>query len=251
MARRESRFAPVPRSSRPFCGRSGGAPAHLSYDLFMTEKKGWGSTVMGWFIVQDDASKSGEDEYVPFSEAPKKDAAPAAAEAPKPMPQVFNTPPPAATGGNVDFDAVFDAAGVDAEERGRVTKAADLLKSLPAGTDPIVRKQIVEASLRAFGVPIDQIIEAGVQEIQALEAYIRSGASDTESLSNESEKRIAQLQQQISDIRTVLQQSVEEQKQVMQLCNAKKLDIQSILEFFGQDTVAKVVKESPKLHEPA
>ena len=221
----------------------------------MTDKKGWGSTVMGWFIVQDGQTpKSGDDEYVPFSDAgatPKKGAAAAAAPAAKPMPQVFTTPPPAAKGGNVDFDAVFDAAGVDAEERGRVTKAADLLKSLPAGTDPIVRKQIVEASLRAFGVPIDQIIEAGVQEIQALEAYIRSGASDTESLSNESEKRIAQLQQQITDIRTVLQQSVEEQKQVMQLCNAKKLDIQAILEFFGQDAVAKVVKESPKLHEPA
>lgn len=219
----------------------------------MTDKKGWGSTVMGWFIVQDDANalKSGGDEYVPFSETSPAKKSAEAKPAEQPMPQVFATPPPAATGGNVDFDAVFQAAGVDEEERGRVAKAADLLKSLPPGTDPIVRKQIVEASLRAFGVPIDQIIEAGVQEIQALEAYIRSGASDTESLSNESEKRIAQLQQQIADIRTVLQQSVEEQKQVMQLCNAKKLDIQSILEFFGQDAVAKVVKESPKLHEPA
>jgi hypothetical protein len=48
-----------------------------------------------------------------------------------------------------------------------------------------------------------------------------------------------------------MQDRVEEQKQVMQLCNTKKLDIQAILEFFGQDAVAKVVKESPKLHEPA
>jgi hypothetical protein len=220
----------------------------------MTEKKGWGSTVMGWFIVQDGAPRSSDDEYVPFSDAssPKKaGAAPDAAEAPKPpMPQVFNTPPPAAPGGNVDFDAVFEAAGVDAEERGRVSKAADLLKSLPPGTDPVVRKQIVEASLRAFGVPIDQIIEAGVQEIQALEGYIRAGASDTEAVSNESEKRIAQLQQQITDLRTVVLQRVDEQESVMTACNAKKLDIQAILEFFGQDAVAKVVKESPKLHEP-
>jgi hypothetical protein len=217
--------------------------------FFMTEKKGWGSTVMGWFVIQDGAApKSGDDEYVPFSDsAAAKGTEPAA----PPMPEVFATPPPAAKGGNVDFDGVFEAAGIDAEERGRVTKAADLLKSLPPGTDPIVRKQIVEASLRAFGVPIDQIIETGVQEVQALEGYIRSGASDTETLSTESEKRIAQLQQQITDIRTVMQQSVEEQKQVMQLCNAKKLDIQAILEFFGQDAVAKVVKESPKLHEPA
>lgn len=218
----------------------------------MTEKRGWGSTVMGWFIVQDEAGhKPGDDEYVPFSDARTPGAKKAADAAPPPMPQVFNTPPPPAPGGNVDFDAVFEAAGVDAEERGRVAKAAELLKSLPAGTDPVVRKQIVEASLRAFGVPIDQIIEGGVQEIQALEAYIRAGASDTELLINESDKRIEQLQQQITDVRTVMQERVEEQKQVMQLCNTKKLDIQSILEFFGQDAVAKVVKESPKLHEPA
>src|SRR4051794_34568135 len=180
----------------------------------MTEKKGWGSTVMGWFIVSDDAGhKPADDEYVPFSEtsAPKKGASAADAAPQQPMPQVFNTPPPAAPGGKVDFDAVFDAAGIDAEERGRVGKAADLLKSLPAGTDPIVRKQIVEASLRAFGVPIDQIIEAGVQEIQALEGYIRAGASDTEAVSTDSDKRIAQLQQQIADLRTVMQQRVEEQ----------------------------------------
>jgi len=222
----------------------------------MTEKKGWGSTVMGWFIVQEgnEAGTAGGDEYVPFSDAVSADGSKKKGTAPAyepPMPEVFTAPPPPATGGNVDFDAVFEAASVDAEERERVNKAAELLKALPPGTDPVVRKQIVEASLRAFGVPIDQIIEAGVQEIQALEAYIRAGASDTEQLINESEKRIAQLEKSIADVRLVMQQRVEEQKSVISACNAKKLDIQSILEFFGQAAVARVVKESPKLHEPA
>jgi hypothetical protein len=36
----------------------------------------------------------------------------------------------------------------------------------------------------------------------------------------------------------------------MQACNAKKLEVQKVLEFFGQDAVARVVRESPKLHEP-
>src|SRR4051794_37678347 len=110
----------------------------------MIDKKGWGSTVMGWFIVQDGAAapQSGGDEYVPFSETSAAKKSGEANPGEQPMPQVFATPPPVATGGNVDFDAVFQAAGVDEEERGRVTKAADLLKSLPAGTDPIVRKQI-------------------------------------------------------------------------------------------------------------
>ena len=34
-------------------------------------------------------------------------------------------------------------------------------------------------------------------------------------------------------------------------CNAKKLEIQRVLEFFGQETVARVVRDSPKLHDPS
>ena len=33
-------------------------------------------------------------------------------------------------------------------------------------------------------------------------------------------------------------------------CNQKKLEVQRVLEFFGQEAVAKVVRESPKLVEP-
>jgi hypothetical protein len=32
--------------------------------------------------------------------------------------------------------------------------------------------------------------------------------------------------------------------------NKKKLEVQEVLEFFGQEAVARVVVESPKLHEP-
>ena len=127
----------------------------------MSDKKTWGSTVLGWFVVQEDGT--------PGATAPP-DAAPPAA----PEPPAFVTEPPAAPGGRVDFPKVYEAAGVGAEEQGRVAKAAELLAALPAGTEPAVKKQIVEASLKAFGVPIEKIIEGAVQEIQALEAYILS-----------------------------------------------------------------------------
>jgi flagellar motility protein MotE (MotC chaperone) len=217
----------------------------------MAEKKGWGSTVMGWFITQDGVT-AGAD-YQPFSDVTADSSAPAgdAAAPAAPMPEVFSSTPPAAKGGKVDFDAVFSAAAIEPQETERVAKAIELLQSLPPGTDPAVRKQIVEASLRAFGVPIDKIIETGVAEIQALEAYIRSGASDSQKLMDESDERIKALEKEIANVRTIMQQSVEEQKSVLQSCNTKKLDIQGILEFFGQEAVARVVKESPKLHEPA
>ncbi|HKR67004.1 MAG TPA: hypothetical protein VJZ00_24970 [Thermoanaerobaculia bacterium] len=211
----------------------------------MSDKKGWGSTVMGWFVVQDQPA-GGASETVPSDD----DALIASAAATEPDPQVFTSTPPAAPGGQVDFDSVYEAAGITAEEHQRVTRTLDLLNSLPPGTEEAVKKQIVMASLRAFGVPIEQIIESGAEELQALEAYIRGGARDTEQVTSEAEQRIRELEEEIANLRKGMQQRVEEQQKVMQACNAKKLEVQKVLEFFGQDAVARVVRESPKLHEP-
>jgi hypothetical protein len=48
-----------------------------------------------------------------------------------------------------------------------------------------------------------------------------------------------------------MQQSVTEQQNLIKVCNDKKLEVQQVLEFFGQETVAKVVQASPKLHDPS
>jgi len=224
----------------------------------MSDKKSWGTTVKGWFIVPDEASAAaGAEGYRPFSDLEAKPAgddddviARAAGTAAAPPAQVFVTKPPGAPGGNVDFDKVFEAAGVTAEERERITRTQQLLASLPAGTDPAVKKQIVMASLQAFGVPIEKIIESGAEELQALDAYIRDGATDTAGVTNDGAERIKQLEAEIVKIRTVMQQRVEEQNAVIGSCNAKKLEVQKVLEFFGQDAVARVVRESPKLQEP-
>jgi hypothetical protein len=228
----------------------------------MTGKKGWGSTVAGWFIERGDENVRAGEGGAETGEADAASASPAdlptalpggdTYAAPSPTQGVFQTaPPPPAAGGRVDFDAVYEAAGVGEEERQRVAKTVDLLRSLPAGTDAGVKKQIVEASLKAFGVPIEQIIEAGVEEIQALDGYIRNGAADSEKLMQESDARIKRYEEEIKNIRAVMQQSVAELQSVIKVCNDKKLEVQQVLEFFGQDKVAQVVKESPKLHDPS
>ena len=210
----------------------------------MSDKKSWGSTVMGWFVVQD--SPGGEVSDTASADEALIQAAAGAAEAPP----VFTSEPPPAPGGEVDFNAVYEAAGITAEEHERVTRTLELLNSLPPETEEGVKRQIVMASLRAFGVPIEAIIEAGAEELQALDAYIRGGARDAETSTSENELRIRQLEEEIATLRAAMQQAVDEQKKVMQACNAKKLEVQKVLEFFGQDAVARVVRESPRLHEP-
>src|SRR5215204_2248018 len=217
----------------------------------MTDKKGWATTVAGWFIERDEPAGHVPTDFADVVPEPTLPANSESYTTPSPTQSVFQTSPPPPTGGQVDFPAVFTAAGVDQEEQQRVARTTDLLKSLPAGTDAAVKKQIVEASLKAFGVPIEKIIEATVEEIQALDGYIRNGAADNEKLIQESDARIKQYEEEIKNIRAVMQQSVDEQQNLIKVCNDKKLEVQQVLEFFGQDTVAKVVKASPKLHDPS
>ena len=213
----------------------------------MSEKKNWGSTVLGWFVVKEGGEEPlspAEPEALP----PEGDAG--APPPPEPPPVAFVTEPPRAVGGQVDFDGVLDAAGVDASERDLFAKAQALLGSLPPGTDPAVRKQIVEASLKAFGVPVDKIIEAGVESIQALEGYLRKTAADTATTAREVQALVADYEQKIAEARQILDRKLQEQAAVQTSCNSKKLEVQKVLEFFGQEEVARVVKESPKLIEP-
>jgi hypothetical protein len=213
----------------------------------MSEKKNWGSTVKGWFIVQDPAEAG---EVAPEMSSSDEDLIRQAAGAPPDDLPVFTSEPPAAPEGEVNFEGVYEAAGITSDEHQRVTRTLDLLNSLPPGTDDAVKKQIVMASLRAFGVPIEQIIESAAEELQALEAYIRGGARDVEQVTSDGETNIRKLEEEIAQIRKAMQQRVDEQQKVMRACNTKKLEVQKVLEFFGQDAVARVVRESPKLHEP-
>ena len=153
----------------------------------------WGSTVLGWFVVQDESHQPGDGTDMGAG-APDTTA----------LDVTFAKDVPMAKGGQVDFDAVFDAAGIDPDMREHCAKAADLLATLPTQADPAVKKQIVEASLKAFGVPIAKIIEAGVHEVQALEGYIQADARDTRKVIEESQRRIAQHEEEIAQIKTVM-----------------------------------------------
>ena len=196
---------------------------------------GWANTVLGWFVVRDserDPGSAREDEVPPTAVL-------------EPVSDL-----PAAPGGVVDFEAVFAAFGIDSEARDQLAKGEGLLKTLPDGTDPTVKRQIVEASLKAFGVPIEQIIESACEEIQALDAYQRKGGAALQAFCDEAERRIAGFEQEIRAVRTAMEKEVDDQKRALESCNRKKLEIQRVLEFFGPEAVGRVVRDSPKLIDP-
>ncbi len=203
----------------------------------MTEgRKTWAGTVLGWFVTRDDKAEadelSDEGQSLPPTIEPVGDL-------------------PAAPGGMVDFEAVFAAFGIETAARDRLTKADGLLRSLPSGADPAVKRQIVEASLKAFNVPLDEMIEAACEQIQALDAYQRKGGTALKAFCDESDRRVAVLEQEIASIRAAMHTQVDDQKKMLESCNHKKLEVQRLLEFFGPEAVGRVVRNSPKLIDPS
>lgn len=216
--------------------------------------------MLGWFVVPTDGEGTAPSEAAEPAGAHPGQAAldPADALIAKyargenvpPPPVELKGPLPPVIEGQVDFTSVYEAGGVDAAERDRVKKAQELLRSLPAETPTAVKRQIVEASLRAFGVPTEQIIEAGVQEIEALESFIRTGQAETQTLLTEGAQKISALEAEIASVREIMQSAVTEQEARTKAANQEKLTVQEVLEFFGRDAVAKVVEKSAKLHTP-
>lgn len=230
----------------------------------MSDKKGWGKAVLGWFVVQEDAGggpnggapvgsgmPDGAGGELSADDLIAKYASDDAAPAP-PLPPIVELtgPLPPVVEGMVDFEAVYDAAGVDAEERSRVAKALELLGSLPAETPAATKKAIVEAALGAFGVSTELIIEAAVEEMEALESFIRAGQGQTQNTLTEASHRITELDAEVKRLRQAMDDAMAEQRARAAAANAQKLEVQKVLEFFGREAVARVVRESPKLHEP-
>ena len=81
----------------------------------MSDKKGWGSTVAGWFIEREEPTPTEIVESDVESSAAEDVAAVSNYTTPSPTQGVFQSPPPPPTNGQVDFGAVFTAAGVDTE----------------------------------------------------------------------------------------------------------------------------------------
>ena len=93
------------------------------------------------------------------------------------------------------------------------------------------------------------IIETGAQEIQALDAFIKHGEQHTQSVLLDARARVQKLETEIAEIRKLMEQQVNTQMALTKASNEQKLRVQTVLEFFGQEAVARVVRESPKLVE--
>ena len=149
-----------------------------------------------------------------------------------------------------DIRAVWKHRAVTEEEQQRVKKAQDLLSALPPDIPGDAKRQIVEASLKAFEVSIDDIVAGASHEIEALQVYISTTKSDAESFNTNSKNRIAELESEIASIRKTMEAAEVENNGLVGAANAVIGEVTPILDFF-EPTEAPKAKRSARMSKPA
>lgn len=225
----------------------------------MPEEKGLGSKLLGLFVevketpaegteavekADGDEEKSAADIVAELAgqSAPKKGAAPAASHAPAgvappppPMSRpaaVSLTPPSNVAPAQVDFDAVFKGAGMDGADLDRVRKAEELLKSLPDATPIEVKRQIVEASLKAFGFDIAKIVAAANNQLKALDTYVKVNEQQTAKAITDAQAQIAQLEDKVITLKADINKRTEALAGVGAAADQRKGQVHRVLDFF-------------------
>jgi hypothetical protein len=204
----------------------------------MPEEKSLGSKLLGLFVEKEagdgaaeEPAKQGKSAADMVAELARGSAqAENAPVAPPPRPIPVPTGPIAPA--QVDFDGVFKDAGMDAAELERVRKAEELLKSLPESTPKDVKRQIVEASLKAFGFETAKIIGAANNQLKALETYVRLNGQQTAKAISEHEKTIRELEDKVISLKADITRKTEQLAAVTKAAELRTGQVKQVLDFF-------------------
>ncbi len=226
----------------------------------MSEQKGFGSKLLGIFVETDDTKHEEAEEVIPTGGGNKSAAdlvaelasagaavpgsrrgpppAPAAEpDSPLPKMRADKLPAAAATpGAPVDFEAIFRELGMDEAELDRVRKAEDLLESLPEATPQAIKKQIVEASLKAFGFDLEKIAAAAQNKRRALDTYVRVNETATAKAVQEAEAQVQALNEKIAALRADIEKRTVGLTQLSNAVQQRKKEVQKVIDFFASST---------------
>ncbi len=150
----------------------------------------------------------------------------------------------------VDFVAVLEAAGINADQRATVGRAQELLKSLPTDAPEAVNRKVVEAAFTAFDVPILKITKAASGTIKALTAQIDRDEAATQQLVMRKHAEMETLEAAIERARAAISLAVERQEARTQATNEEILRVKPVLKFFVAEVLAQTIVEEPE-EEPA
>jgi len=224
----------------------------------MPEEKGLGKKILGLFVESEkqeeaaaqpepaegaEAGKSAAEIVAELAgQSAKRPAGHPAPAAPPPMPPMASAEPGrpalAVEPANVDFDAFFKQAGIDPGELDRVRKAEELLRGLPEETPQAVKRQIVEASLKAFGFDVAKIVAAAQNQLKGLVTYARNSEQQAAKAAADAKAEIGKLEEKIIELKVQIDKKQQQAAGVVAAAELRKAQVQKVLEFFNAPTAS-------------
>jgi hypothetical protein len=153
-----------------------------------TEQKGLGKKIKRLFLEEGDGDGG------PAQTSPADEVAHIAQQA-APTPQA---PSSSVTGAQVepaqvDFAGIYRTAGLSQEELDEVDRTQKLLRTLPANLPLETQKQILEGTLKTFGIAPGRIRQTIARQQRSMVAYAGVVKQDTEKRDAEARAHIEQL----------------------------------------------------------
>lgn len=211
-------------------------------------RRGLGRALMGLFVQQDPPAEKGPPSPPTRHEVPSDpvDDLPAAEPSPDVPDAVVQEPVAPA---DLDFPSVLRRYGVTEDDQGSIDKVLTLLRGLPGETPVEVRRQIVSASLGAFGISVDKIVEAALLHEAALNRHVQLAETDTQTAISRVQRTIKDLSERIEVERRRESELLARQQGVVQACSIQRVRVGAITAFFGSAEAERVRATSPRLHD--
>lgn len=212
-------------------------------DLIARYAKGDGSGSKSRSTRPPAAGKPAASPSVAVSSPAPADALAQTAAPPSPTPEQAQSVPQV----EIDVASVLRKAGLTAEDQDRVDKTLNLLHTLPSDTPVALKRQIVAASLSAFGIAVDQIVESALLHRAAFLRHQEQGDKQTKLLLQDGSRRLAELEKEAARIQQQMNEQRAQQQGLIFAVSRHNARLQGILEFFGTEAVERVQQTSVKL----
>lgn len=189
----------------------------------------------------------GIDTSTKMDVAPKKSVEQIVKEAPGPnldeikVPETTTTEAVMAPGGVVQFQSVYDAAGLPHSSFG-AEQALEVINSLPADLPLNVKRTTVQATLgamgKAMGVNTESVVADASRKLAALSSYEDTVNHRTNTYITKLESQIKDLETQIATIQTEIASTKEMQAKAIGSLQTEADRLDDVVEFFTLDTGA-------------
>jgi len=189
-----------------------------------TEQKGLGKKIKRLFLEE------GEDASAAPASAADEVAQIAQQSGPPPQPPE-SAPPAGVEPAHVDFASIYRTAGLSQEQLDEVDRTEKLLRTLPANLPIETQKQILEGTLKTFGVAPDRIRQTIARQQRSLIAYAGVVKQDAEKRDADAHARIEQLRAEALKLERAIEERARARAGVELACKNQGESIGRMIEF--------------------